>query len=423
MYDYAGICSITARELLDSRGNPTVGCEVTLEDGSTGVASVPSGASTGKFEAHELRDGGSRYGGKGVLQAVKNIEGEILRRLRGENGLNQTSIDMALCELDGTESKIRLGANAILAVSIATAKAAAKSRRIPLYKYLGGVGARRLPMPMMNVINGGVHAGNSIDIQEFMIVPTGAHSMAEAIRHCAEVFHKLKTIVPATGVGDEGGYAPELDSDEDALKALCEGVKAAGFEVGRDFMFSIDAAASEWYSDGEYYLPKRKKKLSRREIIDLWRGYCDNYPIFSIEDGCGEDDWETWQELTEALGHDVTLVGDDLFVTNTARLRKGIRIGAANAVLVKMNQIGTITETLDCIETAKRSGYKAIISHRSGETCDTTIADLAVSANTGFIKTGAPSRGERTEKYNRLLRIDEQLGDEALFGCDCGKVN
>ncbi len=415
MREHIGICSVNGREVLDSRGNPTVEAEVYLEDGTFAVAEVPSGASTGAFEAHELRDGGIRYGGKGVLKAVNNIKGEINHRLRGENALDQAGLDRMLKDLDGTENKTRLGANAILAVSIACAKAAAKSRGLPLYSYLGGVGARTLPMPMMNVINGGAHAGNSIDIQEFMLLPVGAESFAEGVRWCAEVFHALKRVVPASGVGDEGGYAPELDSDEDALRALMNGVQSAGFEPGRDFLFSIDAASSEWYDGGVYHLPKRNKRMSTDELIGYWRTICGEYPIFSIEDGCAEEDWEGWQRLTQALGGRAALVGDDLFVTNVRRIRRGIELHAGNAVLVKMNQIGTLTETLEAVEQTKSAGYRAIISHRSGETEDTTIADLAVATNVGLIKTGAPSRTDRTAKYNRLLRIEEELGSCALF--------
>ncbi|MGM9520922.1 MAG: phosphopyruvate hydratase [Oscillospiraceae bacterium] len=417
MREHVGICAVNGREILDSRGNPTVEAEVYLEDGTYARASVPSGASTGIFEAHEMRDGSERYGGKGTRQAAQNIKGEINRRLCGENALDQPGIDGILLSLDGTENKSRLGANAVLAVSVACAKAAAKSRGLPLYNYLGGANAKTLPMPMMNVINGGAHAGNSIDIQEFMLVPVGAETFSNAVRWCAEVFHTLRRVVPASGVGDEGGYAPELSSDEEALKALVSAVKMAGFEPGRDFMFSIDAATSEWYSaeDGRYYLPKRKKTLTRSELIEMWRGYSGSYPIFSIEDGCGEEDWEGWELMTRELGKSTVLVGDDLFVTNVERIKKGIAVGAGNAVLVKMNQIGTLTETMDAVETAKKAGFLSIISHRSGETEDTTIADLAVAMNAGFIKTGAPSRTDRTAKYNRLLRIEEELDGSAAF--------
>jgi enolase len=417
MREHIGICAISGREILDSRGNPTVEAEVYLENGVSAIASVPSGASTGKFEAHELRDGDAlRFGGKGVLRAASNISGEISRTLCGENALEQPRIDRLLCELDGTENKSRLGANAILAVSIAVAKAAAKSCGLSLYSYLGGANARLLPMPMMNVINGGAHAGNSIDIQEFMIVPVGAATFSEAVRWCAEVFHALKKTVPASCVGDEGGYAPELDSDESALKALVSAVKSAGFEPGRDFMFSIDAAVSEWYTkDGKYHLPKRRIDMTGEELISMWRSFCEDYPIFSIEDGMAEDDWYGWQKMTQELGDRALLVGDDLFVTNTSRIKKGIERGAGNAVLIKMNQIGTITQTLEAVELSKKAGFAPIISHRSGETEDTTIADLAVAVNAGFIKTGAPSRTDRTAKYNRLLRIEEELGSSAQF--------
>ena len=413
------IAQVRGRQILDSRGNPTVEAEVVLEDGAYGVAAVPSGASTGAFEALELRDGDpTRYGGKGTLKAVDNINTEIAACLAGRDALSQPEIDRTLIELDGTETKNRLGANSILAVSLACAKAAAESRRMPLYSYLGGVNAKTLPMPMMNVINGGAHAANSLDIQEFMIVPVGAKSFSECVMWCAEVFHALKKIVPATGVGDEGGYAPMLDSDEAALQALMRGVRAAGFEPGRDFMFSIDGAVSEWYTedDGEYFLPKRKVKVTGDKLLEMWLRFTESYPIFSIEDGMAEEDWDGWQKLTARLGGSVALVGDDLFVTNVKRLRRGIELGAGNAILVKMNQIGTLTETLDAVETAKGAGYKSIISHRSGETEDTTIADLAVAVNAGYIKTGAPSRTDRVAKYNRLLKIEEELGQSAVFG-------
>ena len=419
MKDCVKIASVKGRQILDSRGDPTVEAEVMLEDGSWGVGAVPSGASTGAFEALELRDGNpSEYFGKGTRKAVENVNGEIAQRIIGENGLCQPEIDRVLIELDGTETKSRLGANSILAVSIACAKAAAASRGLPLYGYLGGANAKTLPMPMMNVINGGVHANNSVDIQEFMILPVGAKSFEECLMWCAEVFHALKKVVPSTGVGDEGGYAPMLASDEEALKALCEGVRAAGFMVGRDFMFSIDGAVSEWYDkeNGTYYLPKRKVRMTQRELADMWVNFTERYPIFSIEDGMAEEDWEGWQQLTKRIGPSTTLVGDDLFATNVKRLEKGIGLKAANALLVKMNQIGTLTETMDAVETAKRAGYKSIISHRSGETEDTTIADLAVAVNAGYIKTGAPSRTDRVAKYNRLLRIEEELGESAVFG-------
>lgn len=417
MREFIGISKVTGREILDSRGNPTVEAEVVLEDGSVGVAAVPSGASTGSFEAVERRDGdGLRYGGKGVLMAAESVSGEIGDLVRGLNALDQPGLDGALRELDGTENLARLGANAVLAVSVATAKAAAGSRGLPLWSYLGGVNARRLPMPMMNVINGGAHAANSLDVQEFMVVPVGAGTMGDAVRWCAQVFHVLGRMARSSGVGDEGGYAPDLESDEQALKLLIEAVTAAGFTPGRDFKFAIDAAASEWVGeDGEYFLPKRKEKISREKLISRWKSWSEKYPIISIEDGLGEEDWDGWRELTGALGDKIRLVGDDLFVTNTARIRAGVESGAGNAVLVKMNQIGTLTDTLEAIETAKSAGYTPVISHRSGETEDTTIADLAVAVNAPFIKTGAPSRGERTAKYNRLMKIEEELGKAARF--------
>ncbi len=415
MRNYIGICSISGREILDSRGNPTVEAECVLEDGTCAVGAAPSGASTGKYEAWERRDSGERYGGKGVMGAAESVSGEICETLRGMNGLDQAGVDLRLRELDGTDNLSRLGANAVLASSIAVARAAALSRGLPLWSYLGGVGARRLPMPMMNVLNGGVHAGNDVDIQEFMLVPVGADSFSEAVRRCAEVFHALKTVVRSSGVGDEGGYAPELESDEAALRVLTEGVRAAGFEPGRDFLFALDAAASEWQTGEGYFLPKRKEKMSARQLIDRWRGFCDKYPIFSIEDGLSEEDWEGWRVLTEELGGRVKLVGDDLFVTNAARIREGAERGAANAVLVKMNQIGTLTDTLFAIETAKRAGYTPIVSHRSGETEDTTLADLSVAVNAPLVKTGAPSRTDRTAKYNRLMKIESELGRGGLF--------
>ncbi len=417
MRKYIGICSVTGREILDSRGNPTVEAEVLLEDGALGVAAAPSGASTGAFEAHERRDGDpARYGGKGVLGAAESVSGEISRALRGANALDQAETDRVLRELDGTENLSRLGANAVLASSVAAAKAAAASLGLPLWAYLGGVGAARLPMPMMNVINGGAHAGNSLDVQEFMLVPVGAGSFSDAVRMCAEVFHVLTRLSGAAGVGDEGGVAPELESDEAALGLLTEAVRSAGFEPGRDLMFALDAAASEWRTeDGEYYLPKRGERLTGRQLIERLRSWTERYPILSVEDGLGEEDWDGWRELTEALGGRVMLVGDDLFVTNARRIRRGVELGAANAVLIKMNQIGDLTSTLRAVETAKRAGYTPVISHRSGETEDTAIADLAVAVNAPYIKTGAPSRGERTAKYNRLLKIEAELGKNAEF--------
>jgi enolase len=415
MKDYYEIEDVMAREILDSRGNPTVEVEVTLDDGTVGRAAVPSGASTGVYEACELRDGDkSRYLGKGVLKAVENVNGEIAECLQGLNVLDQPSIDKILIELDGTPNKTRLGANAILGVSLACARAAANALGLPLYQYVGGCNAKTLPVPMMNVLNGGAHAtGSNVDIQEFMIMPVGAPSFKEALRWCAEVFHTLKKVVPASGVGDEGGYAPNLDSDEDALKALVEAIEKAGYRPGEDFMIAIDGAVSDWYSkeDGLYHLPKRGITMSSAEMVDMYKGFCDRYPIISIEDGLGEDDWEGWKLLTETLGDRVQLVGDDLFVTNVDRIRMGIEKGVANAVLIKLNQIGTLTETLDAIQLAHRAGYTAVISHRSGETEDTTIADLTVAVNAGQIKTGAPSRTDRVAKYNQLLRIEDELFD------------
>ncbi len=416
MRDYIGICSLTGREILDSRGNPTVEAECVLEDGTHAHGAVPSGASTGTFEACERRDGGDRYEGKGVLGAAESVSGEISDRLRGMNALDQASLDIAMKELDGTDNLSRLGANAVLAASIAVAKAAAENRGLPLWSYLGGVGARRLPVPMMNVINGGAHAGNDVDIQEFMLVPVGAESLHDAVRWCAEVFHALRKVVRSSGVGDEGGYAPELESDEAALRVLTEGVRSAGFEPGRDFMFALDAAASEWQTGEGYFLPKRKEKLTARQLIDRWHGFCDKYPILSIEDGLSEEDWEGWRTMTEELGGQIRLVGDDLFVTNADRIKKGVELKAGNAVLIKMNQIGTLTDTLFAIETAKNAGLTPIISHRSGETEDTTLADLSVAVNAPLVKTGAPSRTDRTAKYNRLMKIESELGRGAIFG-------
>ena len=415
MKDYYEIVDVLAREILDSRGNPTVEVEVTLDDGTVGRADVPSGASTGIYEACELRDGDKgRYLGKGVQKAVDNVNGEIAECLQGLNVLDQPTIDKILIELDGTPNKTRLGANAMLGVSLACARAAAAAIGLPLYQYVGGCNARTMPVPMMNVLNGGAHAtGSNVDIQEFMIMPVGAPSFKEALRWCAEVFHTLKKIVPASGVGDEGGYAPNLESDEDALKALVEAIEKAGYRPGDDFMIAIDAAVSDWYSkeDGLYHLPKRGITMSSAEMVEMYKGFCDRYPIISIEDGLGEDDWEGWRLLTDALGDRVQLVGDDLFVTNVERIRMGIQKKVANSVLIKLNQIGTLTETLDAIQLAHRAGYTAVISHRSGETEDTTIADLTVAVNAGQIKTGAPSRTDRVAKYNQLLRIEDELFD------------
>ena len=418
MKEYYEIADVMAREILDSRGNPTVEVEVTLDDGTVGRAAVPSGASTGIHEACELRDGDkARYGGKGVLKAVDNVNGEIAEALLGMNVLDQTGIDNMLIDIDGTPNKTRLGANAILGVSLACAKAGALVTGNSLYNYIGGINAKTLPVPMMNVLNGGAHATNSVDIQEFMIMPVGASSFREALRMCAEVFHALKKVVPPSGVGDEGGYAPDLASDEDALKALVAGIEKAGYRPGEDFMIAMDAAVSDWFNkeDGKYHLPKRGTVMTSDEMIDMWEDLVNKYPIISIEDGLGEDDWDGWVRLTKRLGSRVQLVGDDLFVTNAARVRQGIKLGAANAVLIKVNQIGTLTETLDAIQTANRAGYTAIVSHRSGETEDTTLADIAVAVNAGQIKTGAPSRTDRVAKYNQLLRIEEELDDVAQY--------
>ncbi len=415
---YLEILDVTAREILDSRGNPTLEVEVTLDDGTVGRAAVPSGASTGIFEACELRDGDkTRYMGKGVLQAVNNVNEEICEVLVGLNALDQASIDKLLIELDGTPNKTRLGANAILGVSLACARASAESLGMSLYSYIGGVNAKTLPVPMMNVLNGGAHASNSVDIQEFMVMPVSAPDFKEALRMSAEVFHTLKKVVSSAGVGDEGGYAPDLASDEDALKALVEAIKLAGYEPGVDFKIAMDPAVSEWFDekDGCYHLPKRGTVMTRQDMVDMWVGFCDKYPIISIEDGMAEEDWEGWKMLTDALGSRIQLVGDDLFVTNSTRLKKGIDMGVANSILIKVNQIGTLTETLDAIQMAHRAGYTTVISHRSGETEDTTIADISVAVNAGQIKTGAPSRVDRVAKYNQLLRIEDELFDVAQY--------
>ena len=417
------ILSVKGREILDSRGNPTVEAEVLLEDGSVGRASVPSGASTGIYEACELRDGDpGRYLGKGVSKAVLHVNTEIAQALAGHDAMDQANIDRLLIELDGTPNKSRLGANAILAVSLAVAKAAANSLGLSLYRYIGGSDARVLPVPMMNILNGGAHAANNVDIQEFMIMPVSAPSWAEALRRCAEVFHTLKSVlkdrgIPAAGVGDEGGYAPNLKKDEDALAVIVEAIERAGYVPGEDFMIAIDAASSEWFEEdsGMYHLPKSGKVLSRQQMVAMWKRLSKKYPIISLEDGMGETDWEGWELLTNAIGSKVQLVGDDLFVTNTERLSQGIRRGIGNAILIKVNQIGTLTETLEAIRMAHRAGYTAIVSHRSGETEDTTIADLSVAVNAGQIKTGAPSRSDRVAKYNQLLRIEEELGSSARY--------
>ena len=417
------IVDVIGREILDSRGNPTVEVEVTLDDGVVGRAAVPSGASTGIYEACELRDGDkSRYLGKGVEKAVTNVNTEIAEALVGMNVLDQPAIDKLLIDLDGTPNKSRLGANAILGASLACAKAAAESLGTSLYNYIGGVNAKTLPVPMMNILNGGAHATNNVDIQEFMIMPVSAPSWKEALRRCAEVFHTLKTVLkengtPAAGVGDEGGYAPNLKKDEDALKVIVKAIEAAGYKPGEDFMIAIDAATSEWYNGetGCYDLPKAKKTMTKQQMVNMWKKFVDNYPIISLEDGMGENDWEGWSMLTKAIGSKVQLVGDDLFVTNVERLATGIEKGVANAILIKVNQIGTLTETLDAIQMANRAGYTAVVSHRSGETEDATIADISVALHPGPIKTGAPSRTDRVAKYNQLLRIEEELGDSAQY--------
>lgn len=418
MKEYFEIVDVLGREILDSRGNPTVEVEVFLDDGTVGRAAVPSGASTGMFEACELRDGDtSRYLGKGVLCAVDHVNSEIAGALIGLNVLDQVAIDRLLVEIDGTPNKSRLGANAILGASLACAHAAALATGNALYHHIGGVNAKVLPVPMMNVLNGGAHASNSVDIQEFMIMPVSAKNFHEALRMCAEVFHTLKKVVPPSGVGDEGGYAPDLESDEAALQALVTAIEQAGYKPYDDFMIAMDPASSEWYeeSDGCYHLPKRGTVMTKQELVDMWVDFCSRYPIISIEDGMAEEDWDGWKLLTDALGHKIQLVGDDLFVTNVERLKKGIELGVANSILIKVNQIGTLTEALDAIMMAHRAGYTAVVSHRSGETEDTTIADISVAVNAGQIKTGAPSRTDRVAKYNQLLRIEEELDDIAEY--------
>ena len=417
------IVDVLGREILDSRGNPTVEVEVYLEDGSMGRAAVPSGASTGIYEACELRDGDkSRYLGKGCETAVKNVNTEIAECLIGMNVLDQVSIDKAMIELDGTPNKTRLGANAILGASMACAKAAAESLGVSLYNYIGGTNAKQLPVPMMNILNGGAHATNNVEIQEFMIMPVSAPSFREALRRCAEVFHTLKSVLkengtPAAGVGDEGGYAPNLKKDEDALKVIVAAIEKAGYKPGEDFKIAIDAASSEWWDEDSksYIQPKSGRKLTQQQLVNMWKKFADTYPIISLEDGMAETDWEGWAMLTKAIGDRVQLVGDDLFVTNVERLSTGIEKKVGNAILIKVNQIGTLTETFDAIQMANRAGYTAIVSHRSGETEDATIADIAVALNAGQIKTGAPSRSDRVAKYNQLLRIEEELGDIAQY--------
>ena len=422
--NFLEIEKVVGREILDSRGNPTVEAEVTLVDGTVGRGTAPSGASTGEFEALELRDGDKgRYLGKGVEKAVNNINTVINGVLTGLDASDIYAIDKAMIDADGTKDKSKLGANAILAVSIATARAASIALDIPLYRFLGGISGNRLPVPMMNILNGGAHADSAVDTQEFMIMPVGAPSFKEALRWCAEVFHKLKSLIKdmgdVTAVGDEGGFAPnKLTSDEEAIEKILEAVKAAGFEPGKDFMIAMDAASSEWKSEkgiGYYKQPKSGKEFTSDELIAHWESLIDKYPIISIEDGLDEEDWEGWKKMTEKIGHKVQLVGDDLFVTNTERLSKGIKMGAGNSILIKLNQIGSVSETLEAIKMAHNAGYTAISSHRSGETADTTIADLAVALNTCQIKTGAPSRSERVVKYNQLLRIEEELGASAVY--------
>lgn len=422
MENFLAIEKVIGREIIDSRGNPTVEAEVYLLDGTVGRGAAPSGASTGEFEALELRDGDkSRFGGKGVTKAVENINTVISDALKGVDASDIYAVDAAMIAADGTKDKSNLGANAILAVSIASARAAANALEIPLYRFLGGVNGNRLPVPMMNILNGGAHAANTVDVQEFMIMPVGAPSFKEALRWCAEVFHALAALLKskglATSVGDEGGFAPDLASDEEAIQYILDAVKDAGYEPGKDFMIAMDAASSEWKGEkkGEYVLPKAGTKFTSEELIEHWKKLVDKYPIISIEDALDEEDWEGWQKLTAELGDKVQLVGDDLFVTNTERLSKGIELGCGNSILIKLNQIGSVSETLEAIKMAHKAGYTAISSHRSGETEDTTIADLAVALNTCQIKTGAPSRSERVAKYNQLLRIEEELGTSAVY--------
>lgn len=417
----SSIIDIVAREILDSRGNPTVECDVYLESGTMARAAVPSGASTGIREAIELRDGDKkRYGGKGVLKAVENVNGEIADAILGSEASDQTFIDRTMIELDGTENKGRLGANAILAVSMAVARAAAEESGLPLFRYFGGMGAIQMPVPMMNVINGGAHANNNLDLQEFMIIPVGAPSFKEALRYGAETFHTLKKIINSRGmstaVGDEGGFAPKCESHEEAIELILEAVKQAGFEPGKDIMIGLDCASSEFFDNGKYVMKKSGgKAMTAEEWAGVLEGWVNKYPIISIEDGMAEGDWEGWKMLTEKLGDRVQLVGDDLFVTNPKILKEGIEKGVANSILIKVNQIGTLTETFEAIEMAKRAGYTAVVSHRSGETEDSTIADIAVGLNAGQIKTGSMSRSDRMAKYNQLLRIEERLGDCAVY--------
>lgn len=423
MKEYLKIMQVIGREIIDSRGNPTVEAEVILADGTMGRAAAPSGASTGVFEALELRDGDkSKFGGKGVSKAVENINSVIAPALIGEDASDIYAVDAVMRNLDGTEDKSKLGANAILAVSLAAAKAAAKAQDISLYRFLGGLNGNRLPVPMMNILNGGAHATNSVDTQEFMIMPAGAPSFREALRWSTEVFHALQSLLKkegnTTAVGDEGGFAPDLKSDEDAIEHILQAIKDAGYEPGKDFVLAMDAASSEWKSKkgkGYYKQPKSGREYTSEELIAHWKSLIEKYPIYSIEDGLDEEDWEGWQKMTAELGGKVQLVGDDLFVTNTKRLKKGIDLGCGNSILIKLNQIGTLSETLEAIKMAHKAGYTAVVSHRSGETEDTTIADLAVALNTSQIKTGAPSRSERVAKYNQLLRIEEALGGSAVY--------
>ncbi|MBQ7119408.1 MAG: phosphopyruvate hydratase [Oscillospiraceae bacterium] len=424
MKKFAEIVDVVGRQVIDSRGNPTVEVDVYVDDGVNtylGRAAVPSGASTGIFEACELRDDDkTKYMGKSVYKAVDAVNNEIAEAIIGMNALDQVEIDRTMIELDGTPNKTKFGANAILGTSMAVAKAAAEALQMPLYTYIGGCNAKTLPVPMMNILNGGAHASNNVDIQEFMIMPVGAPTFSEALRWCTEVFHNLKKVLSemgmTTAVGDEGGFAPNLKKDEDAIKVILTAVERAGFKPGEDFMIAIDAASSEWYQeDGTYFLPKAKKTMTKQALVNYWKKLTSTYPIISLEDGVAEEDWEAWGMLTKAIGDKVQLVGDDLFVTNVSRLSKGIDLGVGNSILIKVNQIGSLTETLDAIQMANRAGYTAVISHRSGETEDTTIADIAVALNAGQIKTGAPSRTDRVAKYNQLLRIEEELGDSAIY--------
>lgn len=420
--NYLEIEKVIGREIIDSRGNPTVEAEVHLADGTIATGTAPSGASTGEFEALELRDGDkTRFGGKGVLNAVHNINTVIHYAIVGMDASDIYAVDQAMIAADGTEDKSRLGANAVLAVSIACARAAAYSLGVPLYRFLGGISGNRLPVPMMNILNGGAHAANTVDVQEFMIMPAGAPSFKEGLRWCTEVYHCLASILKAKGlataVGDEGGFAPDVESDEAAIELILEAIRKAGYEPGRDFVLAVDAASSEWKGEnkGEYILPKSGEHFTSEELIAHWKQLCEKYPIYSLEDGLDEEDWDGWKMLTQELGDKVQLVGDDLFVTNTQRLKKGISDGCGNSILIKLNQIGSVSETLEAIKMAHKAGYTAIVSHRSGETEDTTIADLAVALNTCQIKTGAPSRSERVAKYNQLLRIEEELGNSAVY--------